>query len=272
MQESLPDWVPPDADTTKPSVARMYDYYLGGAHNFAVDRELAQQVLEHYPDGALLAQANRAYLHRAVRFLVSQGIRQFIDVGSGIPTVGNVHETAQHLAPDSRVLYVDHDPVAVAHSQLILGDNPTTRAMQSDLRRPEEILDSAERRQLIDLDQPVGLLLVAVLHFVPDEDHPDDLVARFRDALAPGSYLAVAHATTEARAAEAGEVSKLYTRTSDRGMIWRSRERLADFFTGWTLLEPGLVWLPEWRPDWPDDVGPDPSFSSSIAGMGRKDR
>jgi hypothetical protein len=266
-----PDWIPPDADLTKPSAARMYDYYLGGAHNFAVDRELATKVLEHFPDGPLLAQANRAFLHRAVRFMVGQGIRQFIDVGSGIPTVGNVHDTAQREAPDTRVLYVDHDPVAVAHSELILGDDPRTRVLKADLRMPDDILASPQREQLIDLDQPVGLLMVAVLHFVPDEERPEDFIARFRDALAPGSYLAIAAATDEARAEAAGEVSELYTRTSDQGMVWRPRARLAEFFAGWSVVEPGLVWLPEWRPDWPDDVGPDPSFSSSIAGVGRKD-
>jgi hypothetical protein len=269
--ESLPDWAPPHVDISRPAAARVYDYYLGGAHNFAVDREVARQTLELYPDGEVLAQLNRAFLHRAVRFLVAQGIRQFIDVGSGIPTVGNVHETAQKEAPESRVLYVDRDPVAVAHSQLILRDNPNTRVLQADLRRPEEILGSAELSQVIDLDQPVGLLMVAVLHFVLEEDRPVEHVARFRDALAPGSYLVIAQASNEVRAEAAGEVKKLYAEKRVEGLNFRTGTQIARFFDGLSMVEPGLVWGPEWRPDWPDDVGLDPSASTFMAGVGRKD-
>ena len=267
----LPDWVPGDLDLTKPSAARMYDYYLGGTHNFAVDRELARKVLEHYPDLSTIMQLNRAFLHRTVKFLVGEGIRQFIDIGSGIPTEGNVHETAQHLAPDSKVLYVDHDPVAVAHSELILRSNPKTRVLQGDARRPDMILASPQRRELIDLTQPVALLMVAVLHFVPDEENPELIVQKLRDAVAPGSYLVLAHASNDVRADEAAEVSRLYERSSDPSMNFRSRARLQKFFTGWTLVEPGLVWGPEWRPDWPDDVGPDPSAATFAGGVALRD-
>ena len=176
--EPRPDWVPEGIDLQRPSAARMYDYYLGGAHNFGPDRELGRKVLEFVPDGQLLAQANRAFLHRAVRFLLSRGIQQFLDIGSGIPTAGNVHEVAQKEAPGSRVLYVDHDHVAVAHSEALLRDNPDARVLHADLRNPDEILSSPALHEVLDLSQPVGLLLVAVLHFIPDEDGPASLVAR----------------------------------------------------------------------------------------------
>ena len=262
-------WAPPDLDLNVPSAARVYDYFLGGAHNFAADRDLAHQILEVIPTMVTNVQANRAFLHRAVAYLLSQGVRQFIDIGSGIPTVGNVHETAQQIAPDTKVLYVDHDPVAVAHSELILGDHPTVRILQADLRRPADILDSPQLKQLIDLTQPVALLMVAVLHFIPDTDQPHALIDQFRQALPDGSYLVISHATNDGRPAEADAAARLYRNAADQ-LVVRSHAEVTTLFEGWDLVEPGVVWVPEWHPTWPDEVGPNPSASYVHAGLARK--
>ena len=267
--QQLPDWAPQGVDLNQASAARMYDYYLGGAHNFAVDRELAGKALALFPDGQLIAQANRAFLHRAVRYLLAQGVRQFIDVGSGIPTAGNVHEVAQQTDPQARVLYVDHDPVAVAHSELILRGNPRARVLKADLRRPEEILQAPVLTELLDLDQPVGLLMVSVLHFVSEDDRPDDVIKQFRDRLSPGSHQVVSQGTGESRSAAVTELAKIYQSTSTP-VTYRTRDRIRELFDGWDLVEPGVVWLPEWNPDWPDDVGPDPATTVVAAGVGRK--
>ena len=267
--ESLPDWAPRDVDLTVASPARMYDYFLGGAHNFGVDRELAHKVLEISPGTPMVAQANRAFLHRAVRFLVAQGVRQFIDIGSGIPTVGNVHETAQAEDARSRVLYVDHDPVAVAHSELILDGDRTARVLQADLRQPEQILNAPQLDELIDLSEPVVVLMVAVLHFVSEADHPIELIDQFRDAVVPGSYLVISHVTDEGRVSQGQRVKDLYRSAADP-ITLRSRSRIQELFTGWDLVEPGVVWVPEWRPNWPDEVGPDPSSSTILGAVARK--
>jgi hypothetical protein len=269
MPEEVPDWAPEGVDLTRPSAARMYDYYLGGAHNFAVDRELAARALALLPDGQLIAQANRAFLHRAVRYLLSQGVRQFIDIGSGIPTSGNVHEIAQKEDPEARILYVDHDPVAVAHSELILRDNPFAQVVKADLRRPDEILQAPALTELLDLSQPVGLLMVAVLHFVAEEDRPQDTIVRLRDLLAPGSYLVISHGTGESRQSELSKLKDLYRSTSTP-VTYRSREQIRTLFDGWDLVEPGVVWVPQWRPDWPDEVGTDPASTLAAAAVGRK--
>jgi hypothetical protein len=269
VPEQLPDWAPEGVDLTRASAARMYDYYLGGAHNFAVDRELAGQALALFPDGQVNAQANRAFLHRAVQYLLSQGIRQFIDIGSGIPTAGNVHEIVQKQDPNARVLYVDHDPVAVAHSELILQNNPNVRVLEADLRRPAEILDSPVLSHLIDLTQPVGLLMVAVLHFVSETDQPQDIIKLFHDRVSPGSHLVISSGNSEVRTAEMSKLQDLY-RNTKTPVTFRSRSELRALFDGWDLLDPGVVWLPEWRPDWPDEVGPHPENSMAAAAVGRK--
>jgi hypothetical protein len=269
MSESLPSWASPDIDLTKPSAARMYDYYLGGAHNFGIDRELAGQVLKLVPDLPGVVQANRAFLHRAVRYLTSQGIRQFIDIGSGIPTEGNTHETALQDAPDAKILYVDHDPVAVTHSELILEDVPNARVLRADLRHPESILNSVQRQELIDLDQPVAVLMVAVLHFIPETDEPEAAIRLLRDAVSSGSYLVISHSSDDARADEGEQVTELYRSAADP-FIQRSRLRIGQFFQGYDLVDPGLVWLSQWRPDWPDQVGDNPSASAVACAVGRK--
>jgi len=246
----------------------MYDYFLGGAHNFGVDRELARRVLAVAPDTPMVAQANRAFLHRAVKHLVAAGVHQFIDIGSGIPTEGNVHETAQAEDPHSRVLYVDHDPVAVAHSELILNGNSAARVLQADLRRPGEILGSRELAEVIDLSRPVAVLMVAVLHFIPDDDDPGELIGRFREALAPGSHLVLSHITDEGRVSAGQQVKDLYRSAADP-ITLRTRGEIADLFAGWEVLPPGVVWVPQWRPNWPDEVGPEPSASTILGGVGR---
>ena len=268
--EPLPDWAPADVDLTTASAARMYDYYLGGAHNFGIDREMAAKALAVYPDGRLIAQANRAFLHRAVRYLVGAGVRQFIDLGAGIPTAGSVHETAAAEGVEGvRVLYVDHDPVAVAHSELILGDRPDVRVLRGDLRHPEPILDSPELAQVIDLSRPVGVLMLAVMHFIPEDEQPGELIARFRERVAGGSYLVMSHAASDTRQNEAGKVIALYRSSADP-LTYRSRQQVRDLFTGWDLVEPGVVWGPQWHPDWPDEVGAEPSRMGFAAAVGRK--
>lgn len=263
-----PDWSPEGIDLDRPSVARIYDHWLGGAHNFAVDREMSRKILELMPDLQYVARANRAFLHRAVRFMVDAGIRQFLDIGSGIPTVGNVHEIAQRAAPETRVVYVDIDPVAVAHSEHILADNDLAAAIQEDFRHPRAILEHSRTRTLLDFDQPVGLLLVALLHYVPDEDDPYAILARVRDVLSPGSYVAIGHATADERPREVDEVQRMSRRTGTP-LTARPRAVVERFFTGLDLLAPGLVWAPQWRPDAPDDVGDRPERSANYVGVGR---
>jgi SAM-dependent methyltransferase len=241
-------------ETERPNVARMYDYFLGGSHNFAADRDAAAAVLAAVPAVRSLARQNRAFLRRAVQHLVHQGIRQFLDLGSGIPTVGNVHEIAQRAAPRTRVVYVDIEPVAVNHSRALLAGNPDAAVAQLDLREPERVLASPEVRELLDLDRPVGLLAVAVLHFIPDGDDPWGVLAAYRDALAPGSHLVISHGSqSQERMADSGArtVGRVYGSTGTPGMS-RTYEEIRALFDGWELVEPGLVRMPAWRPDRPD--------------------
>ncbi len=264
-----PDWVPEGIDVGRPSASRMYDYYLGGCHNFAVDREMAERALAVMPEGPLLAQINRAFLRRAVRFCIDVGIRQFLDIGSGIPTLGNVHEVAQRAAPDARVVYMDIDPVAVAHSQAILARTERATVIQGDLRRPERILAHPEVRGLLDLSRPIALLTVAVLHFIHDRDDPVGLLTRLRDAVAPGSFLVLSHATDENRPEDAAKIVELYQNTTNP-LRMRDRAEVAELFIGWDLVEPGLVWAPLWRPESPADVGEHPELAGIYAGVGYK--
>lgn len=192
-----PAWAPRSIDISVPSVSRIYDYYLGGSHNFEVDREAARKAMEFMPGLPKIMQANRAFMRRAVRFAADEGIDQFLDIGSGIPTFGNVHEIAQTARPGAHVVYVDHDPVAVAHSQAVLRENEDADVVAADLLKPQEILASPQVQRLIDLNRPVALLLVAILHFVEDVDDPYGALAELRDALAPGSLLVVTHASYE---------------------------------------------------------------------------
>ncbi|MFZ4246839.1 SAM-dependent methyltransferase [Streptomyces griseoincarnatus] len=265
-----PAWAPRSIDITVPSVSRMYDYYLGGSHNFEVDREAARKAMEFMPGLPKVMQANRAFMRRAVRFAVSEGVTQFLDIGSGIPTFGNVHEVAQAADPEARVMYVDRDPVAVAHSKVVLEGNDRADVLAADLRKPQEILGSDEVGRLIDLNRPVALLLVAILHFVEEADDPYGAVAELRGALAPGSMLVLTHATYEGipLPPERAEGAVDVYRDMRDPLIMRTRDEIARFFEGYDMVEPGLVPMPRWRPDTaPEDE--DPYAFSGLAGVGR---
>lgn len=266
-----PAWAPQGIDITMPSVSRIYDYYLGGSHNFEVDRDAARRAMEFMPGLPKIMQANRAFMRRAVRFAVDEGITQFLDIGSGIPTFGNVHEVARQADPETRVVYVDHDAVAVAHSRAVLEGDERAAVVTADLRKPQDILGSSEVKGLLDLDRPVALLLVAVLHFVEDAYDPYTAVAELRDALAPGSMIALTHASYEGMpipAEQAGQAVGVY-KDIRNPLIMRSRDEIARFFEGYDMVEPGLVPMPRWRPDTAPEEE-DPYAFSGFAGVGRR--
>jgi S-adenosyl methyltransferase len=270
--ESAQDrWAPQDIDLNRPSVARVYDYYLGGSHNYAVDREMARRIVGLIPQVPRLARANRAFLRRAVEYLVSVGLRQFLDIGSGIPTVGNVHEIAQRADPDARVAYVDIDPIAVAHSRAILTGNDRVAVVHGDLRRPERVLSDPDLRRVLDLDQPVAILMIALLHFVPDSDDPAGVIRRYRDAVCSGSYLAISQIQRpRAEPVEADEILAIYERVGTP-LSPRTDAEIAALFDGFELVEPGVVVLPNWRPDTVGStVDDDGVLSVFRAGVGRK--
>ncbi len=264
----------PDDTSVTPNPARMYDYLLGGVHNTEADRIAAEQARATYPDLHLALQANRTFLRRAVLYLIEQGVDQFLDIGSGIPTVGNVHEIAQNADEDARVVYVDVDPVAARLSAALLRDDTQTTMIQADARDPASILSHPDTRHLFDLGRPVALLLMSVLPFVPDDAEATGLVRAFRDALAPGSYVALSHPVSEAVAPEAAARGEAVYARTDRPGRYRSRARVESFFAGFELVEPGLVWLPLWRPeDWDDLDDPlldAPQRSGMVGGIGRK--
>jgi SAM-dependent methyltransferase len=246
-------WVPADVDLSKPNPARVYDYILGGANNFEVDREFAKQMLTLVPDGQALAQENRGFLRRVVAFLAEQGIRQFIDLGSGIPTVGNTHDVAQRIDPGARVVYVDNEPVAVAHSELILQDNENADIIRADVSDVSGVLGHEVTRRLIDFDQPVALLMFAVLHFMPDDQDPYRLVADYRNATVPGSCLALSHVTADGRP-EVTDVLAEYSRSAGQ-VTERGLAEVTRLFDGYDLVSPGVVFTRAWRPEIELDYG-----------------
>jgi hypothetical protein len=245
-----------DLRTDRPTPARMYDYYLGGKDNFAVDREAAEQVLSAAPEVRLLATENRAFLGRAVRYLAAEaGIRQFIDVGTGLPTQGNVHEVAQAVDPAARVVYVDNDPIVRAHAKALLPSDGTTAVIEADMRDPRPILEHPDLRRLIRFDEPVAVLFMSVLHFIADEDDPYGMVAAFRDACVPGSYLALSHITSPEQNTEgAAAAANVYKARATSPAILRSPKEVQTLFDGYEMVEPGLVRLPQWRPGHPRDA------------------
>ncbi|MGH8823792.1 MAG: SAM-dependent methyltransferase [Jiangellaceae bacterium] len=245
----MPDQLPTGVDPTVPNVARMYDYALGGKDNFAVDRAAMEQIYATIPYGGRPALENRAFLGRAVRFLAQSGIRQFLDLGSGLPTQGNVHEVAQAVSPDVRVVYVDYDPVAITHSLALLPDPDTTTALQADMRRPDEILNHPTVASMIDFTSPTAVLLAAVLHSVTDEEDPAGIVARLRESMVPGSYLLVSHITSHDQPPEyVSHIRHVFDQAREP-MVPRSRDEILAFFDGFELVDPGLVRASDWRPD-----------------------
>jgi O-methyltransferase involved in polyketide biosynthesis len=262
--------VPYGIDVAVSNVARIYDYLLGGKDHYGADRAAADRLLSAAPEILITVQENRAFLRRAVRWLTESGIRQFIDIGAGLPTQANVHEVAHEAAPDARVLYADIDPVVVTHGRALLASSPGVSVVQGDARDPERIFAYARERGLVDFDQPVAVLLLAVLHFVPDEDDPAGIVRRIHAALPPGSALALSHVTSEGNRPEAADTAETVYRASSTASIGlRTRSEIAALFDGFELEEPGLVYAPEWRPDKED--GPiDPSATFLFAGVGRR--
>jgi hypothetical protein len=270
MMADEPNWVPAGVDTKKANIARVYDYWLGGTHNFLADQDAARAIAAVAPNAPLVGLANRAFLSRAVRYLSANGVSQFLDIGSGIPTQGNVHEVAQQANPQARVVYVDIDPVAVAHSKAILSGNGNAAVIEADLHDPAKILEDDQTRRLIDFSQPVGLLLVAILHFFPDSDEPFKIVESLRDQLAPGSFLVLCHGTDDETPETARAVKEIYNRSVSNPLILRSGTEILRFFDGFDVVDPGLVFIPQWRPDDPADVPADPQTYGNLVGVGRK--
>lgn len=245
--------IPPGVDVTVPSIARVYDYMLGGKDNFAIDRQIAEMTLKIVPDAPITSRANRDFLQRVVRHLTEEvGIRQFLDFGSGLPTQGNVHEIAQRVAPETHVVYVDSDPIVLTHGRALLARDGTTAIVEADIRRPEAILNHPEVRQLIDFDRPVGLLFYAILHHLNDHEDPACVAGRFIGAVPAGSHVAISHfhnpgAEHPQVAEQAAASEKLFNEHLGTGR-WRTREEILRLFGDLELLEPGLVPLPLWRP------------------------
>jgi hypothetical protein len=262
-------------DITRPNVARVYDYFVGGKDNFAADREFAEKAMEIAPKAPLAAQANRDFLRRVVRYLVGEaGITQLLDIGSGLPTAGNVSEVAHEINSAVHVAYVDDDPVVYLHSKALLSEAATADIVKADVRRPAEILTDPTVRSLIDFDRPVGLLLLAVLHHIEDRDDPAGIVAQLRDAMPAGSYLAISSfrmpgpELPELRAATI-EGERLLAQGLGTGR-WREYEEILTWFGDWELLPPGLVSLLEWRPSAHDHIERDEVYHSFFGGVARK--
>lgn len=240
---------PQELDVSTPNVARIYDYYLGGKDNYAADREAARLVLGAAPDIPLAALENREFLKHAVSFLTQEaGIKQFVDIGPGLPTQANVHQLAKQHDPDVRVAYVDNDPVVLAHSRSLLHNVPGATIINGDLRDPNKILSDPALLALIDFSEPVALCMSLVLHFIPASDEPYAIVARFRDELCPGSYVVLSHVTGDERnAGTLSEITDVYN-DATAPLIMRSLAEITRFFTGFELVEPGVVFLSQWRP------------------------
>jgi len=257
----------PGIDTSRPHVARMYDYYLGGKDNFQVDRDAVAAVEAAMPEVRQLALENRAFLRRAVRHMAAAGIRQFVDIGAGLPTAGNTHEVAQAVAPGSRVAYVDNDPIVLAHGRALLATDDLTTVVTADLHRPEEIFGNDEIRGLIDLSRPVGVLLIAMTHFLGDEERRPVMTA-LTDRLAPGSHVAITHVTVDNHTREAVEGVEAAYRRTPTPIYFRTRDEIGVLFEGLELLAPGLVTIDAWRPS-AEDPAPAPT-GWLYGGVGRK--
>ncbi|HEX5403487.1 MAG TPA: SAM-dependent methyltransferase [Pseudonocardiaceae bacterium] len=259
-------------DVDRPSSARIYDYFLGGAHNFEVDRMAADALAKVHPAIGLGMRANRSYLRRAVSYLTQSGVDQFLDLGSGIPTVGNVHEIAQRANPAARIAYVDIEPIAVTHSNTILAGNDLAIAIRADLRDPHRVFTDPQVNQLLDLNRPVGLILAGVLQYISDDD-PAGMIRGYIDRLAPGSYVAMSHPSTDEltseRAAGATAASNMYNRT-ETPFHYRSKSEFESFFAGLELVEPGVVHMWDWQPEMGSEADELDGRVTGFAGLGRK--
>jgi hypothetical protein len=245
-----------DLKTHIPHPARVYDYWLGGKDNFAADREVAEKILAVAPETARSARSNRAFLRRAVRLAAEAGIRQFLDIGSGLPTMDNTHQVAQETAATARVVYVDNDPIVSAHGRALLADARSTTVVQADLRDPDSIVHHDEVRRLIDFDSPTGLLLLGVVHIMSDEEAPYGLVKRLSAAIAPGSHLIFSHLTGDADPVKAEEAMDVWRQSPGKPPTFRDRAQVEGFFDGFDILEPGIVPPDQWRPG-PDTEAPE---------------
>jgi hypothetical protein len=252
-------------DTSRPHPARIYDYLLGGKDNYAVDQQAGDELAAAAPEVRIGVRANRGFLQRAVRHVVRSGVRQILDIGTGLPTSPNVHETAQEIAPDVRVAYVDNDPIVNAHADALLSRSGATGVVLADLREPRAVLDHPGVRRVIDFDEPVALLLVAVLHFLTDAEQPARVVATLRDALPAGSFLGLSHATGDF--ADRSAAQAVYNKATAT-LNLRPRTEVEAFFDGFELVDPGLVQVPFWRPDTPPPPGSEEI--GFYGGVGRK--
>ncbi|WP_455351556.1 SAM-dependent methyltransferase [Streptomyces sp. SYSU K217416] len=257
-------------DTSKPHPARVYDWFLGGKDNYPVDEQLAEQLLALEPRGKDIARVNRAFMHRATRWLADNGVRQFLDIGTGIPTEPNLHQIAQASAPDARIVYADYDPIVLRHAEALLRSTPegVTEYIQADVREPETILDRA--KGVLDFSRPVALSLIALAHFLGDEDDPRGLVGRLMDALAPGSYLVLSHVTGDFDPVGAERAVALY-RAGGVTLRLRSQAEVTGFFDALELVDPAVVLAAEWHPEiGPDQRAPGDETIPVYAGVARK--
>jgi predicted O-methyltransferase YrrM len=257
--------VPPGIDASVASSARIYDYWLGGHNNFAVDRLAAQKMLEYWPTASLVARENRAFLGRAVRFLAEAGIRQFLDLGTGLPTGGSIHEIARAVVPDARVVYVDNDPMVLAHARALkTGDLATV--IPADLRDVDGVLSHADTKRLIDLTQPLAVVFLSVLHFIADPE-ARNVVTRYLSVTGPGSYLVLTHATEEEVDPESAARGLAVYKRAGTTVFTRPRSEILQFFDGLEIVEPGLVPVQQWRPDQPGlDVSDLPAAARALLG------
>ncbi len=269
--EQAPDeQAPPDIDIRTPNMARMYDYALGGKDNFASDREAVQNLFRLAPENAYVPKANRQFLRTAVRFVAEQGIRQFIDLGAGLPSQGSTHEVARLVQPGAKVVYVDSDPVVLAHARALLaGNDAGLTVIAEDIRDTGKILDHPNTKRLIDFSQPAAVLFLAVLHGIPDADDPAGIVADFVRRLAPGSYVILSHLTREGHPADIVAKKEEIWAKSATPMAYRSRDEILRYFDGLDLIEPGLTTVTRWREESPD-AELDAAGAWTLGGVGRK--
>jgi len=268
LDEMNKESAPPGIDPTVPSAARIYDYLLGGKDNFAADRAAAEKLLQLAPNVKEGVRENRRFLKRAVRFMAERGIRQFLDIGAGLPTQENTHQVALAAAPESRIVYVDNDPIVLVHGRALLADNPQTIVVDGDLREPATILDNPEVTGHLDFSQPIGVLLLAILHFVPDQEQAERVCAAVRDRLAPGSALAITHLTSGDLDKQKVDEGRAVYQGTEAGMPTpRTREQVLRFFDGFELVPPGVVATREWLEEEPLALPPLPGVGG-FAGIG----